>query len=61
MSLLTPQEVADRLKVSKRTALRLMAEQRFPTVQISDRLIRVNADDLDAFVEAQRVPALRRR
>lgn len=57
--LLTAQEVADRLRVSKRTAQRLMAEGKFPTVQISPRITRVNACDLDEFMAAQRVPAVR--
>ncbi|WP_082899577.1 helix-turn-helix transcriptional regulator [Rhodococcus phenolicus] len=49
--LLTLQEAADALRINKRTLRRLAAEGRIPLVRVSDRVIRVRADVIDAIIE----------
>lgn len=51
--LLTVEEVADRLKVSKMTVYRLIESRELPALRIG-RSYRVAATDLDAFLSRSR-------
>ena len=58
--LLTVEEAADRLGTSVRFVRRLIAERRIAYVRVG-RHVRICPADLDAFIAAGRVTALRRR
>jgi excisionase family DNA binding protein len=58
--LLTPQEAADRLGTSLRFVRRLVLERRIPFIKLG-RHVRIATSDLDAFIAAGRIDALRRR
>jgi len=49
---LTPQEVADRLRVSKMTVYRLLKTAELPSVRIG-RSLRVRESDVNAFLKAR--------
>jgi uncharacterized protein len=49
-TLLTPKEVAERLRVSQRTVYLWIEGGRLPSVRLSARITRVPADAIDAFV-----------
>lgn len=52
--LLTPEEVADRLRTSPRFVRRLVAERRIAFTKVG-KFIRIAAEDVDAFLAAGRV------
>jgi excisionase family DNA binding protein len=52
--LLTPEDVAERLNVSLRFIRRLCHERRVPYTKIG-KFVRFDADELDAWITAQRV------
>lgn len=54
--LLTKEEVADLLGVTKRWVNRAVAERRFPIVKVG-KLVRVRRSAVTAYIEAQSVPA----
>jgi excisionase family DNA binding protein len=58
--LLTVEEAADRLGTSARFVRRLIFERRIAFVKVG-RHVRISPADLDAFIAAGRVTALRRR
>jgi excisionase family DNA binding protein len=58
--LLTVEEAADRLGTSTRFVRRLIFERRIAFVKVG-RHVRISPADLDAFIAAGRVTALRRR
>ena len=58
--LLTVEEAAGRLGTSTRFVRRLIFERRIAFVKVG-RHVRISPADLDAFIEAGRVTALRRR
>ena len=58
--LLSPQEAANRLGTSLRFVRRLVLERRIPFIKLG-RHVRIATSDLDAFIAAGRVTALRRR
>ena len=47
--LITPQEAADRLKICKKTVLRMIKDGRLSRIQIGYRTIRVDADEIERF------------
>lgn len=49
---LTPQEVAERLRVSKMTVYRLLKSAELPSVRIG-RSLRVRESDVNAFLKAR--------
>jgi excisionase family DNA binding protein len=51
--LLTPRELAGVLRVSERTAYRLL-ETEIPSIRVGPRRIRVREDDLAAYIDGQR-------
>lgn len=55
--LLTPREVAARLRVSRRTVERLMARFEMPVIEIG-RARRVRESDLEAFIKTHERPPL---
>ena len=56
--LLTLREVADALQVSEKTVRRLVSRGDLVGFKVGDRgQVRVKAEDLDAYLEAQRVQA----
>ena len=56
MKLLTVQEVADTMKVSQSTVRRLIRRGLIAAYKVGDRgQLRVKEDDLDEYVESQRV------
>lgn len=55
--LMTVDEVAVALRISRRTALRLLAEGRIETVQVTSRKTLVRPEALTAYVESAVVPA----
>lgn len=56
MTLLTVTEVAAKLRVSKRTAYRLIDGGELAHVQINGRKV-VHSDDLDQFIRSRRHPS----
>ncbi len=54
--LLTPREVAARLRVSLRTVYLWLEEGRLPAVRLSERVTRVPSEAVDAFVREATVP-----
>jgi excisionase family DNA binding protein len=59
-TLLTVEQAAERLGTSVRFVRRLIAERRIAYTKLG-RHVRIDPDDLDAFVSAGRVEAGRRR
>jgi excisionase family DNA binding protein len=57
MSLLSVEEAADRLGTSPRFIRRLIAERRIAFTKIG-RHVRIDTDDIDAFIAAGRVEPL---
>jgi len=63
MQLYKIEEVAEQLGASKQQVTRLLASEELPAIDISAsagrhrRLLRVRADDLEAFLEKRRVSA----
>ena len=55
MALLTVDQAAERLGTSTRFIRRLTAEKRIPYVKLGGSHVRIDEDDLDAFVAAGRV------
>ncbi len=55
-ALCMPSEAAEYLHVTERWIRRAIAERRIPYVKVG-RLVRFRKSDLDAYIEAQRVPA----
>lgn len=55
-ALLTRPEVAEVLGVTVHWVYRAIAERRFPYVKVG-KLVRVRRSDVDAYIEAQSVPA----
>jgi excisionase family DNA binding protein len=54
--LLTPEEAGWYLGCTERQVRRLIAERKLARVKVG-KLVRVKIDDLDAYIDAQRVPA----
>jgi excisionase family DNA binding protein len=60
MNLLTVQEVADAIKVSESTVRRLIKGGSLTAFRVGDRgQLRVKPDDLDLYIESQRVQVTR--
>lgn len=53
--LLTPEQVAERLQISKRKVLDMMSNDELPYIDLGYRTKRVKAEDLNAFIEAREV------
>ncbi len=51
---MSPQEVAERLGVSKETVLRLLRSGKLPAVKLGWRTWRIKRDDLDRFMNTDR-------
>jgi excisionase family DNA binding protein len=50
---MTPQEVADRLKLNKDTVLRLIRSGKLPAVKIGSKTYRITEDALAAFMRGE--------
>lgn len=53
-ALLTVKEVANRLKISSRKAYELVHVEGFPSVRISERVIRVPEDSLQEWLQSKK-------
>ena len=54
MTLLKPEEVAERLNVSRRTAYNLISSGDLPSVAVSRQLVRVDEKDLNEYIASRR-------
>lgn len=54
-TLYTPDEVADRLRISRRTLTRMVKDGRIPAVRVTSTIIRFRAKDVDALVSPEAV------
>lgn len=53
--LLTPEQVSERLAINVREVLRLARSKRLPSIMISPRLRRFQLEDLERFLQENRV------
>jgi excisionase family DNA binding protein len=53
--LLTPEQVAKRLNVSRVTVMKWLRQGRIPGRKLGEKLWRVHPDDLQAFIDASAV------
>lgn len=54
-TLITTEDVAERLGISISTVKRLTAQQKIPFIRVSDRRIAFDPDDLDAWLKTRSV------
>jgi excisionase family DNA binding protein len=54
-NLLTPEQVAERLNVSRVTVMKWLRQGRIPGRKLGEKLWRVHPDDLQAFIDASAV------
>jgi excisionase family DNA binding protein len=54
-NLLTPEQVAERLNVSRITVMRWLRQGKIPGRKLGEKIWRVHPDDLQAFIEASAV------
>jgi excisionase family DNA binding protein len=54
-AMLTPEQVAARVGVCKRTILRAIAAEELPAVKLGHHTIRIDPTDVDAWCEARRI------
>jgi excisionase family DNA binding protein len=54
--LLTPEQVAERLSVSRHTVMKWLREGKLTGQKLGGKIWRVHPDDVQAFIAASRVP-----
>jgi excisionase family DNA binding protein len=56
-NLLTPEQVAERLAISRLTVMKWLREGRIPGQKLGRKTWRINPDDLDTFLQRRSVRA----